>query len=444
MTLALTAGVATALVRGPLATPLTGSGDAPDPARATGQPSVPEAPRQREYAAVLAAVADARDLDALGDAAERAYDLAQDLGRERGATPAGQRLLAAETATLQALGGLDAITRRSAATQFPAVMVTLRSAADAVARAHRGLRGSDPATDPGPAVARVVDLVAPAALRGLTGELGDLLDQAGAATKTSQLRAVATAAARRRVTLEDTVTALEGGGRLARRAVALQGAFSALDGLAAIDGDHLDVWPRVRSSLASGLAELRLPSATLDRVDSTIGIARLLMATWRALNEESTAPTQQAVSSYAAAMGPALDRLASALTIAPALSADQGPDAALAARLDLALRSVDSALADLRSVADVPDEVAARHADLLALADRARRAVRTGLDLVRAAADCGEGCTLDRLPGWADYRRLLAGVGDLGHARSAWQHALTATERAAVSRHHPAPAKPVV
>jgi hypothetical protein len=246
------------------------------------------------FAGVLASVAGAKDLDGLALAAERAYDLAQDLATATAPTADGQDLINAEIALLQGFSGLDSLTPDDLTKQFPAHLGTIKQAATAVRQAMLKIPGSDPATDPTPAITTVEQVLGPPALDGLTTSLGALVTQAGKATTTADLRDVVATARPWRVAAEDTTAALGTDGALAQRAADLAGAYSALHRLEKIDGDTLGTWDSAGPALRTYLSDLDQDTGPVARVDEMIAAAKLVMKTWEDLQKGDDRESVQA------------------------------------------------------------------------------------------------------------------------------------------------------
>ena len=417
----------------------------PSPTPAPVSPSGPEAPGQQEYAAVLTAVAGATDLPQLAAAAERARDLSRRFAALTGTTAAGEHLVDTQRASLRTLGGLEAITPANAATRFPATARALAGTTRQVVRAGRGLPGSDPATDPTAATRHVVELLAPLAIDDLSGRLTTLLDEAGRATTTAGLRAVAAPAARTRATVVDTAAVLRGQPALHRRATALRRSFAALERLRSVDGDHLDAWARIRPALAAGAATLGLEPAPLARVDAMVSAAQQRLDAWRRLGDQARLPTKAQVTAYATSMRAALDRFAAAIGRLPSVSPAQQYDFAVVEAIREARDAVDAARRAIGAVAAAPASVRAEQKALVGIAGRGREAARLLERVANAVEVCiGARCAFGDMTDWPAYQAARRRAGGLATARARWEDAVRRAVREAPATRTQQPPRPVV
>ncbi|MFT4264231.1 MAG: hypothetical protein QM572_12665, partial [Nocardioides sp.] len=429
--LTLMAGTGWFLARGPLARTAS---DTPvsEPTTAPAQPSVEVAPRQSDYAAVLSAVTASTDLASLSAAADAATTLGQDFSTLRGATDAGQELINAETAALQALSALDAITEANASAQFPAVMATIRSAADAVAKARKGVPGSDPTTDTAPTVTTVARVVGPLALTGLTTQLTKLVDQAASSTKTAGLREVAADAFQLRVTTEDTAAVLDEDTDLGKRAALLEAATQSIVSMKTIDADHLDQWDTTGPALTRQLSELGEDTGPVEQIGQLISTATLLMKTWTELHN---APDKTALASYRTSVLKVSKSWTAAWADVPTVTADDSPSSSLTSgfyKASQALVKIAKKMDALKVPDNSPKALEQAQESLETLAKRARAAAVAGHDLALAASTCPSECTLGETAQWAVYQTALAKVGDGKAVMRAWQAAYADAVAAAV------------
>ncbi|WP_300676113.1 hypothetical protein [Nocardioides sp.] len=427
---ALMAGTGWFLARGPLAH----TGPSAAPTAAPSQESVPIAPQQAEYGDVIAAVTAATDLTSLAAAADQATALGQTFADLTGATAQGEALIRAETAALQALSGLDALTPGNASAQFPALMSTLTTASRAVTQARKALPGNDPRTDTAPATRHVVRLVGPLALNGLTTQLSGLVTRAGAATKTAGLREVAADTFQLRVATEDTAALLGPDGALGARAAHLQQAAAALAAMKTIDADHLGDWAPLSTRLRQSLTALKQPTTAVGQVDQMIDAAVVLMDTWTQLHQ---GPDRATLAAYRSRVLTASRTWTTAWTALPTVTADQKASFDLTTRFyksSQKLAGAATALAKINVPDGAPDALARAHRTLAALADRGRRAAAAGHTMALAAEDCGSDCTLGQTKAWKAFQTAVSKVGTPTTAKAEWQSAYDAAvaEAAAV------------
>jgi trimeric autotransporter adhesin len=428
--LALMAGTGWFLARGPLARETAD----PVPSTAPRTTSVPIAPRQAEYAAVITAVRAATDLSSLSSAADGATTLAQEFAGLSGATPAGTALVRAQTGALQAFGSLDALTPANVSAQFPALMSTLTTASRAVTKARAALPGDDPGTDTAPATRHVRSLLGPLALDGLTARLDTLVKKVGAATTTAGLRAAAADSFQVRVASEDTVTVLGATGTLGSRAAELQQATSAISAMKDIDGDHLADWAPISTRLKTSLGALGRPIAPVQRTDQMIDAATLLIKAWEKLHAGPDAAT---LTAYSDRVTKAMRSWTTAWSGLPKVTVDQPTSFDLTTRFYKTSRALSSATTALSKIVipdDAPAALVSAHRDLVALASRGRATALAGHAMALAAEDCGADCTMGPGKEWTAFARARTKVGDPAAAKAAWQsaYAAAAAEAAAV------------
>jgi len=428
--LALMAGTGWFLARGPLARQTAD----PVPSTAPRTTSVPIAPRQAEYTAVITAVRAANDLSSLSSAADGATTLAQEFASLSGATPAGTALVRAQTGALQAFGSLDALTPANVSAQFPALMSTLTTASRAVSKARAALPGDDPGTDTAPATRHVRSLLGPLALDELTARLDTLVKKVGAATTTAGLRAAAADSFQVRVASEDTVAVLGTTGALGRRAAELQQATSAVAAMKDIDGDHLADWTPISTRLKTSLGALGRPIAPVQRTDQMIDAATLLIKAWEKLHAGPDAAT---LTAYSDRVTKAMRSWTTAWAGLPKVTVDQPTSFDLTTRFYRTSRALSGATTTLSKIVipdDAPAALVRAHRDLVALASRGRATALAGHAMALAAEDCGADCTMGPGKEWTAFARARTKVGDPAAAKAAWQsaYAAAAAEAAAV------------
>ena len=443
------AGLALVAGTGLVAQLLAGGGS--DPTASRPEPERPASPTaEQEYADVLAAITAANDLADLTSAAEAASAAAHRVPPRAVATggegPRRQRLREARLASLRAFGALDAVTAATALGRFAPALGRIHRAATSVTSGQRRAGVADPTLDPAPAVDAVVRILAPLALDALAERTTRLLDDAGAADLTAELRAVAGRAGEARPVAADIVTALEAvGGHqpLQARAGGLAGTIAGLVRLRALDGDHLGRWTPLRGALTTDLSRAGLDTEPVARIDRLVATARQRLVAWAATRELARGTAKAAIASYRSEMAAALDRFRAAQAALPELVVTEPGSAALSTQVEEGLGAVQRAWAAARGTGPVPPELTRAHTHLLVGLARLRRlAAAAGLVTLRAEA-CG-GCHLGDLPAWARYAASRRAADSLAALRGDWESAVERVAAGAVDRPVARPPRPEV
>ncbi len=425
---------------------------------------------QQAFGPIARSFAEAKDLEQVSFAGERAADAVKRLEAERSAAASVSsdlgngvtRVLAAQVAVAKAGAQLSDLSE-SDVTGWGDAHEALSMSTKQLASATSSLRAdeADMASDvpSGKALLTNLESVVGSAVASVAeASLTSLLAELGSAKNTADVRSVAETAAR---DSESTKAAAEGMVPGTQDAEELEGfvsVYEALAGLGALDSESLDDWGSMRQSLStalggvtSGSSVSTSGSAAVESVNRLVERGRILLSDWQAKYDAAVkdkAADSTALDEYSKQMEAQM-RAYSALRadLSEWIARVDDPNAYVT--YDDAYSVLSQAQWERQVIRDemnglaVPTEMEAAHSGLVGVVDDAISAMQSAYDGATDSDYCMTSCYYAETPGWTRFSSESDRITEAYRtADDNWQAAVASAQSSVADRK--LPRKPVV